>query len=194
MASSVHSKRAAHVVVQMLSRATASAVRIARSLQPHVSALPSVSIFTTSAAFKTSVRSLNSEPKAVSRKSRKEPNSGIDYGYGKSIDDRSFADLSELCMHSICDAVKHMVHINETFEIEMEPRELVIGLGKSGSFIFCFKHKNEILQLNSPVSGLLDYKYDRKQRQWRNVKDGHDFRGIVTRDFLRICSGCPDFR
>ena len=106
----------------------------------------------------------------------------------------SFAELSDICMNDIYTAIKDMVPLNDPFDINIEVRELSIGLGQEGSFVFSFKHKNELLQMNSPVSGLLEYRYDRGQQLWRNVKDGHDFRGIVTRDMLRLCAGCPNFK
>lgn len=29
--------------------------------------------------------------------------------------------------------------------------------------------------------------------RWVATTDGHDFEGVVTRDLLRLCSGCPAF-
>lgn len=52
----------------------------------------------------------------------------------------------------------------------------------------------EVLQINSPVSGAIEYKYDVPTGQWLSVEDKHDFRGLITRDLLRHALGVPDFR
>lgn len=139
-------------------------------------------------------RSLSDGPSPVSRKSRKASSSTVNYGYAEGTDDRSFQELADSCLQSIYDAVIHMKATNDPFDITVENREISLGLGGDGTFVFALKYKNELLQVNSPVSGLLVYQYDRKRRFWANVRDGHDFRGIVTRDLLRLCSGCPQFK
>ena len=36
-------------------------------------------------------------------------------------------------------------------------------------------------------------RYVEEQGLWLSVQDGHDMRGLVTRDLLRHCRGCPNF-
>jgi hypothetical protein len=43
------------------------------------------------------------------------------------------------------------------------------------------------------MSGVITYKFDPDTREWLSEKDGHDMRGMVTRDILRVYRGCPDF-
>lgn len=143
------------------------------------------------------IRSLSSIPSAVSRKARKaEQKISRESEVVDNLEEEhfSFAEVSDICISDIYDAVKGLQSVNDPFEIIIEPRELSIDIGDDGMFVFTFKYKNELMQMNSPISGLLEYKYDRYQKLWVNTKDGHDFRGIVTRDLLRLCAGCPDFK
>eukprot|EP00617_Octactis_speculum_P018942 CAMPEP_0185757994 /NCGR_PEP_ID=MMETSP1174-20130828/16527_1 /TAXON_ID=35687 /ORGANISM="Dictyocha speculum, Strain CCMP1381" /LENGTH=39 /DNA_ID= /DNA_START= /DNA_END= /DNA_ORIENTATION= len=39
----------------------------------------------------------------------------------------------------------------------------------------------------------MTYRYDEIQMRWVAEGDGHDLEGIITRDLLRVCAGCPDF-
>ena len=72
-------------------------------------------------------------------------------------------------------------------------------------------YDNQLLILQSPVSGTMQYFYDNtasstrtgsgeKEEQkvdmslWLNVHDGHDIRGIITRDLLRHARGVVDFK
>jgi frataxin-like iron-binding protein CyaY len=147
----------------------------------------------------TSIRSMSSEPTAFSRKARKVQQKQVDEGeYNPNsmdqIDSSHYELICDRCIKDIYDAVIGMESMNDTFEIVIGEHEISLNLGDKGTFVFIFKVKSEYLQLNSPMSGLLEYKYDRSQRLWLNVKDSHDFRGLVTRDLLRICSGCPNFK
>ena len=45
----------------------------------------------------------------------------------------------------------------------------------------------------TPTSGLNRYAYDPVEEIWVGVHDGHDLRGLITRDFLRHCIGLPQF-
>ena len=51
----------------------------------------------------------------------------------------------------------------------------------------------EQLQLYSTISGVLDYEYSDVKGKWINADDGHDLEGLLMRDLLRICVGCPAF-
>ena len=45
----------------------------------------------------------------------------------------------------------------------------------------------------SPVSGSNRYKYSVEDKLWLCVRDGHDLRGIITRDLIRHSMGLPTF-
>ena len=54
-------------------------------------------------------------------------------------------------------------------------------------------YDEEILRVGSPMSGNYQYYYDLQQKLWLGTSDGHDMRGLVTRDLLRHCTGLPQF-
>ena len=68
------------------------------------------------------------------------------------------------------------------------------GYGHRGWFIFRIDRTQERLTFTSPISAVLQYEYNVEEKQWLNVSDRHDLRGIITRDLLRHqCKGVPNF-
>jgi len=60
-----------------------------------------------------------------------------------------------------------------------------------GKFEVLINYDQSLLLLNSPVSGQYAYGYDRFRHEWRNTQDGHDFTGMLVRDWIRVASGVP---
>jgi frataxin-like iron-binding protein CyaY len=106
----------------------------------------------------------------------------------------TFANQAKHCFVDIYDAVQDMKTLNETFDITLTETELKIDVGLKGKFVFTIKPRGETLQYHSPVSGVLEYKFDPEERLWLQVDDRHDFRGMLTRDMLRVCIGYPKFK
>jgi frataxin-like iron-binding protein CyaY len=106
----------------------------------------------------------------------------------------AFVDQAKLCFVEVHDAVQDMKALNEIFDITLTESELKIDMGSKGKFVFVIKPRGETLQYHSPVSGVLEYKFDPEERLWLQVDDRHDFRGMLTRDMLRVCIGYPKFK
>ena len=51
----------------------------------------------------------------------------------------------------------------------------------------------KLLRFQSYLSGIHYYTYDNNERVWLSNRDKHDFIGLLTRDFLKHCTGCPIF-
>lgn len=91
-------------------------------------------------------------------------------------------------------AVEPMIPLNDPFEIIQEQDSLRIFLGdRKGTFILAIDREELNVRLTSPVSGVITYEYDDASGQWLSNQDGHDIRGIITRDMIRICTGYPKF-
>jgi len=75
------------------------------------------------------------------------------------------------------------------------PRNESISLdaGDKGFYIFSVDWANELLTVQTPISGVRQYEYSPDDGTWLNTIDKHDMRGLVTRDLLRHCRGCPKF-
>ena len=86
-----------------------------------------------------------------------------------------------------------MQELNTGFIVELYDNELWIETGGKGVFSVKIDEAQSQLNLLSPVSGTFEYKYDAENESWLSCKDYHDMRGLITRDLLRICIGCPKF-
>jgi frataxin-like iron-binding protein CyaY len=89
---------------------------------------------------------------------------------------------------------KPLLPLNEGMSItRTTPNELVLDTGAKGKYKFRVDDVKENLVLSSPLAGIIFYYFSLETQQWLSVRDNHDFRGLVTRDWLRIHAGCPLF-
>ena len=72
-----------------------------------------------------------------------------------------------------------------------EALRMMFDVGVKGAYIFSIDRQQERVNVQSPISGTYSYAYDGEY--WLSVMDGHDMRGLITRDLLRHCCGCPAF-
>ena len=145
-----------------------------------------------SAPFHSTVSVLFSAISPVSRKNRSLNKVTVS---SPPIQIYNFEDQATRLMHQIHDAVEGMEKLNETFILTADPgHEYRIDMGPKGVFIIRFKTKPKVLQFHSPISGILEYDYNQDQDLWLNLIDKHNFKGILTRDLLRVCVGCPAFK
>lgn len=88
-----------------------------------------------------------------------------------------------------------MREVNDPFEIARDEAELVVDLGPAkGKFTLQRDWTQNQLVLLSPVSGIYKYQCHGKkgERRWLSVtEDRHDLVGMLTRDLIRVCAGCP---
>lgn len=87
-----------------------------------------------------------------------------------------------------------MKEVNEPFNIERDETELVVDLGQAkGKFTLQRDWTQNQLVLLSPVSGINKYEFHggREQRWLSVTEDRHDLVGMLTRDLIRVCAGCP---
>ena len=68
-----------------------------------------------------------------------------------------------------------------------------LDAGDKGFYIFSVDWANELLTVQTPISGVRQYGYAPEEGTWLNTVDGHDMRGLITRDLLRHSRGCPKF-
>lgn len=86
-----------------------------------------------------------------------------------------------------------LVSLNVGMKIERNENDLLIDTGLKGKFRFTIDDVKENLVLSSPQSGIIPYYFCPDTFQWLSVRDNHDLRGLLTRDWLRLHSGCPQF-
>lgn len=83
--------------------------------------------------------------------------------------------------------------LNDPFHLTRQETELVLDLGPGkGAFTLQRDWASNQLVYLSPVSGLNKYAYDAGEGRWLSIADDkHDLVGILTRDLIRLCVGCP---
>mmetsp|Transcript_8002 Transcript_8002/g.13305 ORF Transcript_8002/g.13305 Transcript_8002/m.13305 type:complete len:204 (-) Transcript_8002:85-696(-) len=136
----------------------------------------------------------------VSRKKRKESATG-NHTEGIVLVDYDFHEEARKTLRKIYDAVQHMKELNENFTTKWIDSDsecnLVIQTPK-GRLVFTLDaHRDpKTINLQSYISGLHYYQYVQEEQAgvqgvWLSIKDDHDMRGLVTRDLIRHCAGCP---
>lgn len=99
-------------------------------------------------------------------------------------------------LDQIRQALKGVSEINANYNFSQEQTKTTNELQMStekGCYMFKLDYMVESMIIQSPISGLFEYKYDVETMQWLSVIDRHDFRGLVTRDLLRHSKGMSSF-
>jgi hypothetical protein len=86
-----------------------------------------------------------------------------------------------------------LISLNSGMTMQRSENDLLIDTGLKGKFRFTIDDVKENILLSSPQSGIIPYYFCPVTFQWLSVRDNHDLRGMVTRDWLRLHSGCPQF-
>ena len=108
-----------------------------------------------------------------------------------------FGELASQQLARVQRCVEVLKEANPTFSCEMIADERVdIAIENEhgeARFELTLQTAKEQLQLYSTISGLLHYEFCAATETWVNAEDGHDMEGLLTRDLLRLCVGCPEF-
>ena len=94
-------------------------------------------------------------------------------------------------------ALAPLVPLNPGFVLSLssDGNALSLDMGaKRGSYEFTLDFPQQQVNVLSPVSGVFAYVFEAESGLWLSLaEDRHDLRGLVTRDILRHCIGCPAF-
>ena len=105
-----------------------------------------------------------------------------------------FVEESNNLLKYIKISIDPIVEINDySWTNGSKLNELVLIVGKKGTYSFYPDTESGIFMLHSPISGPLQYYYDPEEKLWFGILDKHDMRGLITRDLLRHSIGCPNF-
>lgn len=100
-------------------------------------------------------------------------------------------------------AIESMAEMNPGFSIERSECGLhfkatlgatdAIGGGELGQILLTGDSVDMAIKAVLPVSGTKTYGFNSSSGRWVCKNDGHDLEGIIVRDLLRQCRGCPSF-
>jgi frataxin-like iron-binding protein CyaY len=88
-------------------------------------------------------------------------------------------------------AVEPMQSLNSGFTVVKGGDQELLITSARGRFVFGVDEAQHTISMQSYVSGKHFYAFDASEGVWLSVKDGHDIRGLVTRDLIKHCTGCP---
>jgi frataxin-like iron-binding protein CyaY len=127
-------------------------------------------------------RLLSDIPRPTSRK-RSSPTPEID-----------FAEEAQRMFKSIEAAVAPLESQNTNFNVSYgNDGELVIATHR-GRHILKVDGNRRLIVLQSYFSGFHKYAFFPEEQTWLSIQDGHDLRGLLTRDLMRHCIGVPAFQ
>lgn len=86
---------------------------------------------------------------------------------------------------------KAMIQLSEVSQDETS--QLKIQLSPSSVFKLAVDEEQRTVVMQSPISGEKTYHYNRLSKRWEDTTDGHDIQGLLTRDFMRLSTGVPQF-
>lgn len=78
-------------------------------------------------------------------------------------------------------------------ESTLKSLQLKLLVGRKGAYTLTIDRERQYCVLQSPISGVVTYYYDTREKLWLGVNDRHDMRGLLTRDFIRHSIGLPNF-
>jgi hypothetical protein len=113
----------------------------------------------------------------------------------ETIQEVDFGEATGALFDRIEKGVAGMQELNDFFVVNRQNEvELVLDLGPGkGAFTFQRDWAHNQLVYLSPVSGCNKYEYEQAGRRWLSIaEDKHDLTGILTRDLIRMCVGCPE--
>lgn len=119
-------------------------------------------------------------------------------GNSKKASERSdYKQEMEAILLQLFRSIKPLESLNTNFEClntEEDGKKMVFVRTVRGDFKFTPNPADETLVFQSYISGYHNYAFDAESKLWLSIKsDRHDLRGMVTRDFLRHCTGCIQF-
>lgn len=95
---------------------------------------------------------------------------------------------------SIEAAVDPLKSQNTNFSVSYEnDGELVITTHR-GRHVLSVDGNRRLIVFRSYFSGFHKYAFFPDEKTWLSIQDGHDLRGLLTRDLMRHCSGVPAFQ
>lgn len=82
---------------------------------------------------------------------------------------------------------------NPGFEVQHGAEGELVIVTQRGRHTVSVDGGRQLLVLQSYFSGFHKYAFAAEDGTWLSVKDGHDMRGLITRDLMRHCAGVPEF-
>jgi hypothetical protein len=105
----------------------------------------------------------------------------------------SFPVEAEKIFQKIQTAFLPLLPLNPHVTLQIQSDEIRLNIQPKGLFYFKIDHTREELHLSTPYSEPCVYLFCPDTLQWLSKRDGHDFRGMIIRDWLRGYVGCPHF-
>jgi hypothetical protein len=108
-----------------------------------------------------------------------------------------FDRAASFLVNKVYKALKPMVPLNDNFflsrgEDTAMGEYIMIDLGAAdGQYNIQVDNEQQLLLMQTPISGQTQYVFSKRSGDWISVDDGHIFEGLLVRDLIRQCRGVP---
>lgn len=105
----------------------------------------------------------------------------------------NFDEEVRKAFQKIHDAVLPMKAYNAGFDVALVEAEPSLSITtERGKIEFTVDYPRKLMNLRTFMSGIHFYSFEPEESLWLSTKDDHDMRGLVTRDLIKHCTGCPN--
>ena len=107
-----------------------------------------------------------------------------------------FLDQVSILLKKFEIAFNDLKKANDTGRItvtRLKPRELQIKVTKIGTYRIYSDEQTQFLYLQSPQSGLFNYKYDEGNQHWKSEAQPHIIDELLMREFITFTKGTLNF-
>ena len=115
---------------------------------------------------------------------------------GSPVSSVSFTVEVQKVLKQIYDGLNEgIIPLNSTYKLSWakEGEKVTMDANEKGFYVFSADWNNELLTVQTPISGVRQYEFEPMEKTWLNTVDQHDMRGLVTRDLLRHARGVCKF-
>lgn len=103
----------------------------------------------------------------------------------------NFNSIASNYLTRVVNAFIEIMNENKSVDIEVKEEEntIIVNVQKIGNYIIKKDAEQQLISLQSPISGLFKYKFDFDNEHWIDEKDGHIMDELLTREFCKHSKG-----
>jgi frataxin-like iron-binding protein CyaY len=108
------------------------------------------------------------------------------------MSDLDFSELVQQLISKLDTAFEELKKANDQGKIALQrvsPTELIVKVQKIGNYRIYSDPSQQFVYLQSPQSGLFNYKYDSQNGQWKSQTQIHIVEELLMREFITFSKG-----
>ncbi len=108
------------------------------------------------------------------------------------MSDLDFSELVQQLISKLDTTFEELKKANDQGKIALQrvsPTELIVKVQKIGNYRIYSDPSQQFVYLQSPQSGLFNYKYDSQNGQWKSQTQIHIVEELLMREFITFSKG-----